>query len=576
MDSRVVTVSIMASMIAWTVSAAAASIVAVTASQAPAVVSSGSITGTVIDAGTGMAVSGATVELDLRGKGRVSAQRTTAQGGFIFTNLVAGEYDLRAKASGYFGGTFRQKRIGGPGGSLALAEAQTIRGATIPVWRLGSISGSVSGEQGEPLVGLTVSLISRLVLGGLASWTGKPTTTRTDDRGHYEFGSVTPGQYLLKLDGPAQASNAQSSIAARPKHYPSTLFYPSADQYALASVLQIASGDDFAADFVVYRQPTYLVSGRLVDDKSSGATVSLGVEDPHSGAFVELAKTVSKPNGSFAFQNMLPGTYRIEATVRSGSARAVNAQSFGPPDSVTQWGRTQLVIDRTDVSDVVIAMRPTVSMKGRVVFRGQPPSPPTHVNEMLVVVTEPNGTMSGGGSITAPVSADGEFEVKGLAPGSYLVQVIPGYQPPGWTLGPITFENRDVSQYPLALSAAGVDGIHVELVKGAEMSGEVRERSGGPDLDASVLAFPVEQALWSGTGRWPPRFRSARVSATGTYLLRDLPPGDYYIVAVKEEASVDWQATETLGRLAAVSKRVHLEFEGRAVQSLTTQQPVRK
>ena len=560
-------------LVVWTVLAAAISLVAVTDPQAPtATQSAGSITGSVVDGRTGVILTGAIVDLDLRGKGRVASQAATTQGGFAFRDLAPGDYVLRARVPGYFAGTFRQRRLGGPGGWLSIADAQVVRGIAVPVWQLGSISGSVTGEQGEVLAGLTVSLIPRMVFGGIPSWTGRPATTRTDDRGHYEFASVVPGPYLLRLDVPDLAVRARGSGGPQAKSYSSTYFYPSTEQYTLASTVSIAPGDEFAsADFSLARHLTYAISGHVLDARYPGAAVTLCVDDRQSGASIELARTVADSRGGFVFANVVPGDYRIQATIRSGAGRAPDPQYFGPSESPGLSGQVRVSLDKQHVANVEIPMRATASMKGSVVFRGEQPSPQPRLDEMLVIVTEPNGTISGGGSFSASVRSDGHFEVKGLTPGAYLAQVIPGFQPAGWALGPVSFENRDISQSPISVDGSGLDGIRVELVKGAAITGVVRASSGGLDADATVLAFPVEPNQWSGNGRWPPRFRSDRVSATGTYLLEDLTPGDYYIVAVKEEATVDWQSRDTLRQLAPLSKRVHAESGGRLAQPLSTQ-----
>jgi hypothetical protein len=60
--------------------------------------------------------------------------------------------------------------------------------------------------------------------------------------------------------------------------------------------------------------------------------------------------------------------------------------------------------------------------------------------------------------------------------------------------------------------------------------------------------------------------RTARARPSGEYAVTALPPGDYYVVAVKEDAIGDWQDPALLQALSRVAQQVRVtEGERKAV-----------
>jgi hypothetical protein len=57
-----------------------------------------------------------------------------------------------------------------------------------------------------------------------------------------------------------------------------------------------------------------------------------------------------------------------------------------------------------------------------------------------------------------------------------------------------------------------------------------------PFGDADVIAFPIDRRLWFPTSRF---VRRADVGRNGTFSLRELPPGDYYLAAVDKRDEIE-------------------------------------
>ena len=96
----------------------------------------------------------------------------------------------------------------------------------------------------------------------------------------------------------------------------------------------------------------------------------------------------------------------------------------------------------------------------------------------------------------------------------------------------------DVSETPFELSRDVPDLVLTFTDRWSGIGGSVE--SAGRD-SATVLAFTTDAQAWPSAGTNARRLRSARASATGQFGISSLPPGDYYVVAVPEEDTVDWR-----------------------------------
>jgi hypothetical protein len=171
---------------------------------------SGILLGRVLDAQSGLAVSGVFVSLAGPG-GPPRVCLADGQGRFAFRDLPKGRFDLTASVGGngfspngfvvtglgfpigsYLPGGFGQRRPDGPLVPVVLPDAARLTDVVIRLWKPAVIAGTVIDEADEPQIGQVVGVVrvnsdGRLVTGP---------TARTDDRGAYRF-SVSPGTYLV-------------------------------------------------------------------------------------------------------------------------------------------------------------------------------------------------------------------------------------------------------------------------------------------------------------------------------------------------------------------------------------------
>lgn len=335
---------------------------------------SAAVSGVVIDGSTGAPIPGAVVYLGREGRGVVAAdgrQSTDGQGRFVFADLApADDYSLSVSRPGYLdGGYSRAQRFGTTDRLIALAEGQWVDNVRIALWHLGSISGVVADEAGEPVVGVFVTLVARLRIAGHDRLVGGPVTT-TDDRGVYRFGNVLPARYLVAVPV-VQHSRRPSAPAAAPRPgmspemaidagpdativtgpypmpppprdgqslaYPIT-FHPGATSAAEAAVIDLDYGESRdGVDIQIAPQPSTFVSG-LVQGPPDAVTglllrlVPRGLEGVDQNELI-AGTALADPDGRFTFANVPTGAYTIEASSSSMHYVYEDASVIGGPGS---------------------------------------------------------------------------------------------------------------------------------------------------------------------------------------------------------------------------------------------------
>lgn len=331
----------------------------------------GAVSGVVVDAVTRRPLAGATVTLSrwLSAEGP-PRMVTDGRGRFVFANLApADNYFLDATRLGY-----SPTRYGwtGPNGPLTLSGVKTISvtagqwvsGIEILLWRLGSISGRVLDERGEPAVGVAVRAFTTSRISGHRQLVGGPIGV-TDDRGSYRLPQLEPARYTVAVlsvqttvpvtlgEGPqlravgeletggivagtgasavvspaidvdgrhrlvvTNFATPPPSAAGQARAYPA-VFYPGVQSVRDATSIEIRYGEDRdGVDFQLRPVPAFRISGRVTDAVGSIPRMLLrlmpaGCEGLGFGS--EAATTVLEPEGSFTFLSVPEGEYTLLA-----------------------------------------------------------------------------------------------------------------------------------------------------------------------------------------------------------------------------------------------------------------------
>lgn len=600
----------------------------VTGQSAPA----GLIMGRVVDAESRTPISGALVQLagDTAAPQPPNAPRgiralADAEGRFAFRQLAAGRYTMSVTTGGngfepsgfiitgsghpiapYLNGGYGQRRPGGPLASLSLEEGGVIADVVVLLWKAGGIDGVVLDEAGEPQVGLVVSAVRRRGDGSL----GTGPTTRTDDRGTYHFGTLTPGNYVVVVPqtqvvlpgdlagadslavrrlsaagapapgaAPTASNSLPSVIRDGRRHMYRSTFFPAAAGLTDAQVIAVRSGETIQGiDVSLVPVPASSVSGVLVDagQPVPGFGLRLQPADEGDGADVlEVAWTATDAQGRFVFPEVPAGNYRIEGQRRTGvpasvtpEGRVTYATPVAASDEAGAWARAAVAVGDRPVTGLSLTLSAPLAIRGKFVFVGTTPPPAAERMQPFIVMPMP-ARATRRESLATMTSAyrAGGFATTNLAPGPYRFMI--PESTPGWALQSVTIAGQDVTDAVFVLGDHDITDVEATFTdQPAEISGIV---SGDP-ADASVFLFPADRLRWRDAANATRTVRAVRPDAQGRFQIPKVIPGEYLVIAALEGSAHGWPEEGWLNRASALASHVRVLAGQRQAVNLRSQE----
>jgi hypothetical protein len=545
------------------------------AAQAPA---TGKISGRVLAADTGRPVPRARVMLSgaqFNGRGAL----TDDTGAFDLTGLPEGRFTLTVSKSGFVTLSYGQRRPQQAGTPLQLAAGQELKGIEFRLPPGSVVTGRVVDENGDPLPGTSVRILAyqyqqgnrQLVPAGNA---------QTDDRGVYRVWGLNPGDYYVSANppqnlnvppgpqangapgrgggfgagggrggrggafGPAAAADAAddpAQVGYAPTYYPGVASVAEARPITLG-----LSAEMTGIDFNVLLVRTSRISGRVSNPDGTPASngmVTLSPEGqaggrgggPTGGNFG--GRTLG--DGHFSIANVPPGRYTLR--VRADVAR------------VPEFGITPIAVAGGDIADVNVVLSPAGSIAGAIVLQNTQSGSPPDLTQFRI--STPADDFTGiGPNGNARVDRTGAFTMSGVAPGQHLLRA---QAPRGWTLKSVMVDGRESVDTPFEVKPSqNVTGVTVIFTdKITEVDGTVSDPQGTPITDYTVLAFPDDQTLWRAQAR---QIMTTRPDQNGTFQIKGLPPGQYYLAVVDPSQQGEWFDPAFLDQQRAGAKRLSL------------------
>ncbi len=559
----------------------------------------GTISGVVLDGYSEAPLADVAVWLTGRDQGKqvVSVQLVTdARGRFVFEDLPAATYQIRASGPGY-----ATRWVGSDGRTsnpyLSLAAGQTVSSVRAWLWPYGSIQGRVVDEHGEPVVRTPVRAIAQITIAGRVRHVVSQDAV-TDDRGEYRLLNLPAGSYLvLRSQGHFEASTRRA--------YPTT-YHPGTRESTQAASVALQPGEDrIGVDIRLDPEPVGRIEGHL--EGSLGGLVGARLRLVHRGGVdlglgYEAATAVVRADGTFAFPSVPAGLYRIEAlpstavmglgtSTEQSAARKVAAVPY--PDmyvagqsiqstmrqvalsstvgdltvqsyarTVGGWVRSDVEIRGGEVEQVVLQVRPTVSISGRIVYEPGPTADQRMAGPLGVWMTaEPADPSFGLPKNVFSQSVPDAFSIGGLLPGDYyLTYALHAIKSVRWN-------GREYANLPFDASAgANFTDVVVTLTSRVPtLTGTIRDGKGAPVPFGTVVVFPADTSSWSSFGVVPYRLGAVSADGQGVFhasTLRPfvgLPAGDYLLAAVSGVPS-DWMDPAFLEALAPRATKVTVDW----------------
>lgn len=282
-------------------------------------------------------------------KGSNLSAMTTLEGSFSLDKVPPGTYYVIPQLAGYLSpiGQFSQmERMEANDSTLAAIKASAQKvvvqpGAAlnidIQLERGGAIAGVVHYDDGTPAPGVNPILMS---LGADGKWKDLPPATMlppvTDDRGHYRFSGLPAGKYAVRAALPTVQASMGIGAGSVSMHMNmgDALEVYSGDAVWKKDVkpVELAAGesrDDIDIAFPI--GGLHVVSGTVVA-KADGHPVNMGMvelQDP-ADKTVKLRTTMIGKDGSFQFNYVPDGAYRLQVTGAADMEGAVGVDSSNP------------------------------------------------------------------------------------------------------------------------------------------------------------------------------------------------------------------------------------------------------
>ena len=486
------------------------------------------IAGTVVSSLTGSPLSQARVTLVDTADRRNSAFIITADNGrFTFAPLGRGKYALEGARRGFIPAAYEQHEQFST--AIVTGIDFNTENLVLRLTPLAQLSGKVIDETGDPIRKANVTLYMENHQAGMKR-TVAVDADSTDDEGYYEFAAIAPGNYFVAVSAKPWYAIHSFPSPARPNHlppsvspsldvaYPTTFNNGATDSQGAASIT-IHGGDHLQADVHVSPVPVlHLIFRAPPGDEQQG--VATPVFEKRVFDSVEYAT-------SDGMRPISPGVY--EMTGIPAGKYSVRVQGPGSPQS-QQSNEMNLVKDGQEL-DVAQSV-PSSSVKITVKLPAREPQPKqlsVALQDSRMQVVAFKDLDPTGDAAFDDVSA-GKYSILVFSPNkrySVIRTISSGVEIPGHDLNATPGSNLSLTVF-LAAGVISVEG----FVK----------RDGKASSGVMVALIPKDPQSHLDM------FRRDQSDSDGSFVLRDVIPGTYTLIAVEDAWGFQWQQPDALKR----------------------------
>jgi Carboxypeptidase regulatory-like domain len=486
---------------------------------------------------------------------------TDGEGNFKFTGLAPRVYSVSASSGkGY---------VPRPAPVSEMQDSDYHRigaNVTITLIKGGAITGRVTNAMGKPLINVQVNAAMVRGARGNPDRSNSGRSRFTDDRGTYRIYGLSPGTYVIFTRNRFDGHHSPYDIDA-PTYYPSST-------RETATEVTVASGGEASGVDIRYRGDRgHAVSGSI--------SYSSGPASPNSDFKVALTNTVTgvvrsdaeffpRAGGGmgFAIYGVTDGEYDITARWLLSSNEEVLASS-----------PRRVVVKGADAGGIELKVLPLGIIAGKFALEATPgvceSKRKWSLEEALLAMrsgTKPGEeTPARSWTIVNGLTEKGEFTVYDLAADRYFLE--PRLPNENWYVKAITAPastsssantkepargplSADISRNGITLKAGEkITGVVATIADGAAgLSGKVIPASGGGE--GSRLPARLRIHLIPAEARAADeslRFAEAFAREDGSFLLSNIPPGKYWLIALaapddemsdRPVAPLAWDANE--------------------------------
>ncbi len=430
-----------------------------------------------------------------------------------------------------------------------------------------AIAGNVLDEAGEPVRNAHVTLVEAGTSNpDLGEDTGRVrSSTATDDRGHYEFADLAPGEYKVEVQAePWYAAGAQArrfaNTGAAPTNpsldvvYPQTWF-PGVTDRQSGEVLSLHHGDIRQANFNLTPAPAthlHIGSPTAGGQGSPRGQIFPQIERISSDAipFVNSSMRIDQ-QGQIDIGGLSPGLYRVTLQGDGGQQAPVFLRVPGGAQHTLDMSST------IPVADLNIHFEDDAGAGSVQVIL-------TDVDSGTSFVSYGQGGFQRrrNADIVAPQGGDRKLEV---LPARYRVTLRGDGD---IYLAGLAIKNKPVAGRIVTLPN-GSTTLTLKLARGRAAVRGIALAGGKPIAAAMVMLVPAT----FGQPESIPVLRRDQTNTDGGFLIENILPGDYILLAIDRGWAVNWRDPATLARYLIHGVPVALQANATLKQDLAAQTP---
>jgi Carboxypeptidase regulatory-like domain len=433
-----------------------------------------------------------------------SSAVTDAEGHFQMDGIRAGDYRVTLWRNGFVASNRRSHSYSSA--SLSVASGQNVTGLLFSMLPAGVIQGKIVDEDGDPVLGATVSATSTGQNFGNAT---------TNDLGEYRIGGLAAGHYLVQADLVGivtfEANSGRTVFAPT--------FYPGAMESRQATKVEVHPGDEVNVSFNLISTRTFAVRGTV-----SGVTLP-----PQAGSSVALVpldpvqrpqpQTVILSNGTFEITGVLPGSYRaLVYALGNGGLR--------------MFPTRETVEVRADVNGLQLTPETPSQIRGRFRMDTNDRADPNW--NQLNVQIDPDDHDGSSNQVIAVVAKDGSFAVEDVPAGNYHLIVTSNSNGETWRdfmMKEVLQNGKDVGDSGFSL-AGGITSLEIlASAQGSSIEGKVVDDDGKPVAFIPVVCIPD-----ASRRKRRELYQQIETDQQGHFALRGLNPGEYQVFTLDDPA----------------------------------------
>lgn len=496
------------------------------APAAPVAAGTGTIKGRVVAADTGAPVRRAVVMIAAQGF-PLRIVYTDGEGRYEARNLPVASYRVTVRPSAGQA-QFLPSQAGSPIAPVALADGQTIEWYDLTLRRAGAIVGRIVDQFGEPVAGVQAQAY-RVGPATNDNWSSQS----SDEFGRFRIYRLEAGEYqVIARPGVITVDRFPgANIGFVDTYYPSTVSRPEAMRVAVR-----AGQETSIADLQLVSSRLMRIAG-VVANGGSGADGATMVELSRDGGGQGRSLDAQ---GRFSFDAQPPGTYTLRVRRLSDNREAMLGYAL-----------LQLTLTDTDVEDLAITLKPTVTVSGRLVYEDAGLAPPS--TGLTIRADRPQRDPPSFMIPPARVADDLTFTLSHLA-GELLLR--PSGSASGiWSLKTVLLGSEDITDVPREFRPEDSGRIQIVLTsRWAQLTGKVVGDKGEPVSGRTAVLFPEDRSLWFAESS---RMRAAFIQQS-TFVMRGLRAGRYYVAVLPPDTRWDFQQMDKalLEKLAADATQV--------------------